>query len=535
MSPSLSPTAVATNPATTDVTAVLRSVLALPAPLERYERMLTLADEDLDTFFRVAQANLSRCLPMIYTPTVGEACVHYPDLAVPRRGLWLTPSKHAGKIADTLRGLGLSAGVDAIVVSDCQRILGLGDLGANGMPIPVGKLLLYSACGGINPSRTLPVVLDVGCNTDSVVSHPGYMGVKQPRITGEQYDSFVHEFMTAARDVFGPHCLIQFEDFGNANAARLLRKYRDDFLSFNDDIQGTASVGLAGILSALRIPGVPSALTDHSFVFLGAGSAGIGIADLIVLALTRKGLSEAEARAKCWFIDSKGLVYSGRSGQISEEKQRYAHELPAGSAVSALMASGQKAELADIVTALKPTGLIGVSTQPGVFDKKVFDAMCAANERPIVFALSNPTRKSECSAQQAYEFSDGKAVFASGSPFDAVTLPDGRHFVPGQGNNCFIFPGLGFGALVAKASKVPDAMILTAAETLATLVPQHRLDVGCVYPDIDLLLDISAHIASAVAKEAVALGVSTLGEDEQKRLSVESLRRRMYEPARQQF
>lgn len=501
----------------------LSAITAMPSNMHKYSALMQLLQKDQAAFFRIAQANLSTILPIIYTPVVGEACLEYPQLDIPRRGTWLTPAQHKGKVAQTLRALNLD--VDVIVVSDCQRILGLGDLGANGMPIPVGKLLLYSACGGIEPSKTLPVVLDMGCDVAAIRDDPNYSGIREPRITGQAYEEFVQEFIDAVKEVFGTDCLVQFEDFGNFNAARLLRKFRSNVLSFNDDIQGTAAVGLAGILAALRVHNVLPRLTDHKFLFLGAGSAGIGIADLIVLALTQQGLTLAEARAKCWFIDSKGLIFRGRSAKLTQEKEAYAHQLPADLAGVLQKGEGGALPLHDYVRLIQPTALIGVSTMHGAFNEQVFQEMCACNQRPIVFALSNPTSKSECTAEQAYGFSKGQAVFASGSPFGKVGA-----FTPGQGNNCFIFPGLGLGVVLSKARKVTDGMVLAASQRLAKLVDEDSLNAtGCVYPDIDDLLHISAHIAKAVWEQAVKEGVAVNAGDA---VSVDDIRRSMYEPSR---
>lgn len=503
-----------------EVDRLLAKLSSLPTPLSRYEYLLRLANSDEQLFFAAAQANFAHVLPLIYTPTVGEACLNFPTLDIPPRGLWLSQS-HSGRIAEILRTW--THPVDVIVVSDCQRILGLGDLGANGMPIPVGKLLLYTACGGVNPTRTLPVVLDVGCNVPEVRDAPHYIGMPTPRLTGEAYDALVDEFITAVRSVFGQSCLVQFEDFGNSNALRLLRKYRDTVCCFNDDIQGTAAVGLAGVLAALRLPGVPSNLSDHRFLFLGAGSAGLGIAELIVLALVRSGLSETEARRRCWFVDSKGLVYNGRDS-VSADKATFAHD----ASQDAIGAASRG--LTGLVDVLQPTALIGVSTQAGAFSQDVIERMAKLNDRPLIFALSNPTSRSECTAEQAYSFSEGRAVFASGSPFAPVKLAGTEQtLVPGQGNNSYVFPGLGLGVIVSGARVVPDSMLLAAADRLADMVDEKQLSVGCVYPDLSQLMDISANIAQAVCKEAVHLGVN--GNDVAD-ITIEEIREQMYEPGR---
>nr|AIT70114.1 malic enzyme [Heterosiphonia pulchra] len=502
---------------------------SLPTPLAKYEYLLRLVNSDEQLFFSVAQSHLSAVLPFIYTPTVGDACLNFPTLDIPLRGVWLSLPL-SGAIASVLRNAARKnnpdSPIDVIVVSDCQRILGLGDLGANGMPIPVGKLLLYSACGGVDPATCLPVVLDVGCNTQSVREDPQYTGIRSTRVVGPKYDNFIDEFITAAKEVFGPSCLIQFEDFANANAARLLEKYRKSVCCFNDDIQGTAAVAVAGIMAAIRVPGVDPDLRNHKFLFIGAGSAGIGIADLMVMALTRLDIPEEQARRQCWFIDSKGLIVQGR-GSLSEAKTRYAHPCPPG------LLPSSSSDLNDVVAALRPTALIGVSTIPGIFSQHVIQRMAAINHRPIIFALSNPTSKSECSASDAYKFSEGRAVFAAGSPFPPVQLPGMlKTLVPAQGNNSYIFPGVGLGVILSKARYIPDTMLLAAADMLASLVDNSKLSVGCVYPDLDGLLDISAHIAHAVCQHALQLGIN--GRDVSS-LDVDAIRGLMYKPGRDEL
>nr|AIT70111.1 malic enzyme [Mazzaella japonica] len=507
-----------------DVQHLLIQLRKCPSVLSRYERLMHVLASDETLFFAAAQNNLPQVLPMIYTPAVGDACLNYSDLAIPNRGMWIGIDQK-GKVRDVLDNWPAD-NVDAIVVSDCERILGLGDLGANGMGIPVGKLLLYSACGGLDPARCLPVVLDVGCNTAAVRNNENYIGLDRDRISGQDYDDFVHEFITAAIDKYGKSTLIQFEDFGNSNALRLLNKYRDEVCCFNDDIQGTASVGLAGVLSALRIPGVASELKDHKFVLLGAGSAGIGIASLITLALVRNGMPEAEARQKCWFVDSRGLVYKGRAN-VSEAKSPFAHE--ASLDVQAVAKEG----LLEIIKVLKPTGIIGVSTIRGAFSEDIIREMGSLNERPIIFALSNPTSKAECTAEEAYKFTQGRAVFASGSPFAPVQLPGHHtHLVPGQGNNSYIFPGLGFGVVLSGAKQIPESMLLLAADTVSKMVGEEQLQVSCVYPDLHSLMDISANIAFAVCQEAKALSLNERNVDS---LDVKTIRDMMYEPGRGQI
>jgi malate dehydrogenase (oxaloacetate-decarboxylating)(NADP+) len=422
-------------------------------------------------------------MPIIYTPTVGQACQQYGHIFRIPRGIFIS-AKHKGRLASLLKNWP-EEDVRIIVVTDGERILGLGDLGAYGMGIPVGKLSLYTACAGVDPSLCLPVTIDVGTNNDELLDDPLYIGLQQRRLRGEAYDEIIEEFVLAVQDVF-PRCVIQFEDFANINAFRLLKKYEKRVACFNDDIQGTAAVTLAGLYSSLRITERP--LKDQKILFLGAGEAGIGIGDLIVSAMKAEGVPGAEAREKCWFMDSKGLVVKSRE-KLAEHKLAYAHDHP--------MAE----DLLDAVESLKPTALIGVSGMPKTFTRPVVEAMARLNERPIIFALSNPTSKAECTAEEAYTWTKGRAIYASGSPFDPVTL-DGRTHVPGQGNNAYIFPGLGLGVIASGARLVTDEMFFTAAKALAHEVSDSDLEQGRVYPSLKRIRDVSAVIATAVAEAA---------------------------------
>jgi len=396
------------------------------------------------------------------------------------------------------------------VVTDGERILGLGDLGANGMGIPVGKLSLYTACAGINPAKTLPITLDVGTENERLRHDPIYIGLPEPRLRGAEYDALVDEFMTAVTERH-PNVMVQFEDFANLNAFRLLHKYRNGYCTFNDDIQGTASVTLSGIYSALRLTG--GKLGEQKLLFLGAGEAGIGIADLIVSAMMDEGLTEAEARQRCWFVDSRGLVESTRT-DLAEHKLHYAHEF------------APQPDLLAAVHALQPTGLIGVSGRGQMFTQPIVAAMAALNQRPIVFALSNPTSNSECTAEQAYTWSDGRAIFASGSPFNPVEY-NGQTFVPGQGNNSYIFPGVGLGVVAVKARHVPDEMFMAAARTLAQLVTEDDLAKGRIYPSLTRIREVSAAIGTAVAEVAYQQGLARVPRPDNLPAYIES---QMYQP-----
>lgn len=352
------------------------------------------------------------------------------------------------------------------------------------------------------------MLIDVGTNTDSIREDKYYMGLRTKRERGPKYDQLIDEFFHAAHDVFGRDVLIQFEDFGNSNAFRLLEKYRTQATCFNDDIQGTASVVLAGLISSLPMV-EKKKLSDHVFLFHGAGEAGIGIADLISSAIMKEqGCTLEEARKHCWFVDSKGLITSDRlkDPKLEHHKIPYAHDKKNLPGKKDHISNG----LWDAVQAVKPSALIGVSAQGGAFTQQIVEFMASINKKPLVFALSNPTHKAECTAEQAYTWTKGNAVFASGSPFDPVTLPDGRHFVPGQGNNAYIFPGVGLAAMLAQATEITDDDFLVAAQTLASLVSRERMAIGCAYPDLSHIRQASKHIAIAVAKNIHSTGRSRL-------------------------
>jgi malate dehydrogenase (oxaloacetate-decarboxylating)(NADP+) len=467
---------------------VMASLRRLPNDLERYVALNALHDRNETLFFRLVVDNIDEIQPLIYTPTVGLACQRFGYIFQRPRGLFIS-AKDRGRIPELLANWPYPAKL--IVVTDGERILGLGDLGANGMGIPVGKLSLYSACAGVHPHQCLPVMLDVGTNNEELLKDPYYVGLRRKRLTGAAYDKLVDEFITSARKAF-PGVLIQFEDFANHSAFRLLRKYRDRYCVFNDDIQGTAAVALAGLFSALRITG--GKLSEQTILFLGAGEAATGIADLVVSAMMAEGLSEAEARRHTWLVDSRGLVVKGREG-LTEHKLPYAHEhAPISDFLSA-------------INALKPTAIIGVAAVGGTFTPEVLRTMAAINEQPIVFALSNPTSKAECSAEEAYRHTGGRALFACGSPYDPVTL-DGKTFVPRQGNNSYIFPGVGLGAIASGTKLVTDEMFMTAARTLAGLVTDADLKQGSLYPALPRIREVSAHIGAAVSKVAYKRGLA---------------------------
>jgi malate dehydrogenase (oxaloacetate-decarboxylating)(NADP+) len=470
---------------------VMNNLRRKPNNLEKYLYLIGLQDRNEKLFYRVLVDNMAELSPIIYTPTVGLACQEYSRIFRRPRGLFISKYDR-DHIKEVLQNWPYRD-VRVIVVTDGERILGLGDLGANGMGIPVGKLSLYTACAGIDPETCLPIVIDVGTNNNEALSDPSYIGLQETRLRGDQYDALLDEFMVATGKLF-PRAIIQFEDFGNLNAFRLLEKYRNHYCTFNDDIQGTASMMLAGLYSALRMIG--GKLTHQRLVVLGAGEAALGIGSLIVSAMVEEGLSVDEARSLCWFVDSKGLVVTSRT-DLSEHKRRFAQDYPF------------HRDLLSVVEAVKPTAIIGASGQPSTFTPAVLTAMARINKRPIVFALSNPTSQSECTAEEAYRFTDKRAVFASGSPFAPVVM-DGQTFVPGQANNSYIFPGVGLGILASEASRVTDEMFTAAAIALDKQVSEEDFGLGRIFPSLSRIREVSVHIALAVAKVAYARGLTAM-------------------------
>jgi malate dehydrogenase (oxaloacetate-decarboxylating)(NADP+) len=487
---------------------VLENIRRLETPLSKYILLEALLDRNEALFFRVVTDNPDEMMPIIYTPTVGLACQQFGHIYRRARGLYIT-AHDRGQIAHVMRNWPYRQ-ARMIVVTDGERILGLGDLGANGMGIPIGKLSLYTACAGLHPRYCLPVMLDVGTNNQALIEDPLYIGIRQKRLAGAALDEIVEEFVTAAQEVF-PGIVIQFEDFANHNAFRLLRNYRDRVCCFNDDIQGTAAVTVAGILSALRV--TKRRMAEQVFLCLGAGEAATGICDLLSAAMVADGLTAQQARARCWMVDSKGLVVAART-DLAEHKKAYAHP------------HEPIADFLGAVRALKPTAIIGVGATPGLFTQPVVEEMTRRNERPIVFALSNPTSKAECTAAQAYEWSGGQALFASGSPFDPVDF-GGRHYVPRQGNNSYIFPGVGLGVVAVRATRVTDEMFMAAAQTLAKCTSEADLAQGSLYPPLSRVREVSGHIASAVAEIAYRDGYATLERPDDLE---EFMRDQMYDP-----
>ena len=472
-------------------------------PIDKYVYLHSIQDSDERLFYCILTKYTTEVMPYVYTPTVGEACIQWSHLykSIPR-GLYISLNDK-GSIYDILDNHPHND-VKVICVTDGERILGLGDLGANGMGIPIGKLALYTACAKINPDQCLPIHIDVGVNRESIRNDPAYIGLRQERERGAAYDELLEEFFEACKKKYGRNVLIQFEDFGNSNAFRLLEKHQDDSNCFNDDIQGTASVVLAGIISSLGLT-KKSKLSDHQYLFYGAGEAGVGIADLLASAISKEeNVSLEVARSKIWLVDSQGLITADRKDDLAHHKKAYAHKNPSTSNVVTLI---------DVIKILKPTALLGVSAIAQAFNEEVIKEMSANNENPLIFALSNPTSKAECTATQAYTFSNGKAIFASGSPFDPVTLPDGRNFVPGQGNNAYIFPGIGLGSIISEATSITNDDFYVAAKALASLVSEDRLKQGSAYPPISDIGNVSTVIAKAVATNIFNTGRSSSKEN----------------------
>ncbi len=492
---------------------VLENLRKRSTDIERYGTLIALQDRNKTLFYRVLLDNIEELMPIVYTPTVGQACLEFGHIFRRPRGIYIT-ARDQGRVAELLANWPFND-IRVIVVTDGERILGLGDLGADGMGIPVGKLALYSVCAGIHPSLSLPVTLDMGTDNVRLLNDPLYIGLQHPRLRGQIYDDMIEEFILAVQQVF-PGAMIQFEDFANRNAFRLLQQYRDQVCCFNDDIQGTASVTVAGILSALRITG--GNLRDQRFLFLGAGEAGLGTGNLMVAALLDEGLSVEEARKCCWYFDSKGLIVKERT-DLTGHKLLYAHDHP------------QVGDFLAAVEALRPHAIIGVSGQAKRFTPEILAAMAKINDRPIVFSLSNPTSKAECTAEEAYTWTQGRAIFASGSPFEPVTT-HGKKLFPAQGNNVYIFPGVGMGVMASGAVRVTDEMFLEAARIVAGEVTEEDLQLGRVYPALPRIREVSLAVAVAVAEMAYAAELA--GKPKPENIT-EHIRSLMFEPDYQNY
>jgi malate dehydrogenase (oxaloacetate-decarboxylating)(NADP+) len=457
--------------------------------LQKYLLLSDLQARNETLFYAVLMSDPAAFMPLVYTPTVGEACQKFNRIFHAARGMYL-PISARGRVREILSNWP-EKDVRFIVVTDGERILGLGDLGIGGMGIPIGKLALYTACAGVPPQFSLPVVLDVGTNNQELLDDPLYMGLRQNRVRGEEYHSFVEAFVQAVQALY-PKCCIQWEDFANFNAVPILERYHDKICTYNDDIQGTAAVAVAGILAALRITG--QKITDQRFLFLGGGSAATGIAELISQAMALEGMDISETRGRNALFDIHGLMVTSRSDLLEFQKPFAQDRAPVSTFV-------------DAIKMLKPTGIIGVSTVPKLFNRQVIETMTQINERPIIFPYSNPTSRSECTAEEAYNWSGGRAIFASGSPFPPVEL-GGRTFVPGQGNNVYIFPAMGMAVFATEATRVTGEMFIVAAKAVAEQVTEESLATGLIYPPQSRILEASLHVARRIAEYIFGNGLA---------------------------
>ena len=486
---------------------VLANLRRKVSDIEKYIFLSALQDRNERLFYRVITENIREILPLIYTPTVGQACKEFGNIFRGEKGFYVT-SKDRGHIREILDNWP-HRDIRIVVITDGERILGLGDLGANGMGIPLGKLSLYCACAGIHPRQCLPVMFDVGTENEELRNDPIYLGLHENRLRGEEYTALMDEFIEAAKDAF-PKALIQFEDFAAANAYAHLQRYRENTLCFNDDIQGTAAVVLAGVYASTRISGKD--FKDLKFLFMGAGSAASGIGSMIADALIAEGVEESEANQRLVFFKRNGVVSTQREN-LPAHIQRFAHELPDMTFIEAIETH-------------QPDILIGATGTPATFTEEIIGALAKIKDRPGVFALSNPTTRAECNAEQAYQWTDGRAIFASGSPFDPVEYK-GQTFAPGQGNNSYIFPGVGLGMIACEARNIPEEIFLTSAKALARSVSEDDLAKGSIYPPLEDIREASLRIALEVANYAYDYGIA----QRQKPDDVEAdLREKMYQP-----
>ena len=463
--------------------------------MNRYIFLENLHMQNERLFYRVLVEHLEDLMPIVYTPTVGEACLNFDALYRNRCGMYFT-RKDSGVMRRMLDNWP-SDDVEIIVVTDGGRVLGLGDLGTNGMAISVGKVSLYVASGGFDPAKSMPVCLDLGTNNENLRSHDYYLGADEPRLSGDAHLAVVTEFCLAVKDKW-PNCLIQFEDFKTEDAFRLLESLRHKVLCFNDDIQGTGATILAGLINALRAQGTP--IKEARIIFFGAGSSAIGVATQITHLLMSEGLSEVEAKRAIWLMDSKGLITDQRDNfqALSVQKKLFAQ-----------VGVEPCDDLGELIDRVKPHALFGLSGFGPVFTREHIESLCDHIGKPIVFPLSNPTEKAEITAFDAYTWSKGKCLFAAGSPFDPVTI-DGKTHTPGQGNNMFIFPGVGFASVSIKAREVPDSFFLCAAKALAAILPDEDVKKGTIYPPVSRIREISRHVAVAVANHAYDIDMAQL-------------------------
>lgn len=488
-----------TPPALDDSLHVVRCMRQLRSKdknIEKYIYLTQLKATEPSMFYKLCIDNMSEITPLIYTPTVGDACIQFSHIYRRPEGLYVSINDK-GRIGKVLRNWPKIDEARIAVVTDGSRILGLGDLGVNGMPISIGKLSLYVAGAGIRPDSTVPICIDLGTNNKEFLEDPLYLGLRHERVPTEQANEFMEEFMHEMSQVF-PHLLVQFEDFSTDKAFAYLSAFRHKYPVFNDDIQGTGAVVLSGFLNAAKLSSAASGrpLSDHRILFLGAGSAGVGVAMQLMSFFTMQGLSEEEARRHIYLVDSQGLIFDAR-GPMAEHKRVFSRTDYQGPPMT---------NLVDIINYVKPTALLGLSTIKGAFNQNVIETMSALNPRPIIFPLSNPVRLSECEFNEAVEYSGGRAIFASGSPFPEQTY-NGRIMYPGQGNNMYVFPGLGLGAIISRASSVTDGMVEAASLGLANSLDKEERDLDMVYPRIERIREISAEIARSVIRAAQKDGV----------------------------
>ncbi len=472
-----------------------KHLAALDTDLHQYIYLANLQDHNETLYYNLLMSDPSQFLPIVYDPTVGEACLKFGHIYRRPRGLYIS-YKHKGRIKEMLQNRP-EKDVRFIVITDGSRILGLGDLGSNGMGIPIGKLALYTATAGVPPQYQLPVMFDVGTDNPTYLNDPLYLGLKETRDETQAYYELMDEFVDAVQQVY-PKCCIQFEDFANYKAIGLLEKYRDSICMFNDDIQGTASVTVAGFYSAKRYTG--KKLSDHRILFLGAGSAAHGIADLLCYGMQQEGLSADAAKQNCWMFDTKGLVVQGRD-RLEPFKKPYAKDFD------------HIQDFVECIRQIKPTAIVGVSTTPQLFTQEVIEAMSDINDNPLIFPLSNPTSQEECTAEQAYTYSKGKALFAAGVLFDPVSVHGKTHY-PAQANNLWIFPAVGMAVCATEATRVTDEMFLVAAQTLADQLTDDQIQSGMLFPPESDILKVSLQISAAVAQVIFDQGLA--GKDVQR-------------------
>jgi malate dehydrogenase (oxaloacetate-decarboxylating)(NADP+) len=492
----------------TQILRVQGQVDNLNRPINKYIYLIGLLDTNETLFFKTISSDPAKYMPLVYTPTVGEACQQLGHIARRPRGLFIS-IKNKNKIETILKNWPVKD-VRFVVVTDGQRILGLGDLGIFGMGIPIGKLALYTACAGVPPEYTLPIVLDAGTDNEYYLNDPLYMGIKQKRVTGKAYDDFIQAFVKAITKLY-PKICIQWEDFAGVNAIRILDKYRDKICTFNDDIQGTAAIAVAGFIAVSKLLDKP--FKKQRFLFLGAGAAAFGIADLLVKKFQKDGLSRDEALNNIWMFDVNGLLVRSRT-DLAEHQKQFAHD------------AEPSKDFAESILKIKPTAIIGVSTVGGAFNQQVIENMSKINERPIIFPYSNPTSHSECTAEQAYSWSKGKAIFASGSPFAPVTY-EGKTFTPGQGNNVFIFPAIGLAVFATEAKRVTDEMFIVAAEAVADQITKEDFEKGLIYPPVKNIREVSINVAIKVAEEIFRSGLARVKKPKNIKSFIKS---KMYEP-----